>query len=124
MRSLLPARMVLLLVIALAAIAGLARSAAAHAQLESSNPAADALLSIPPTELTLTFTEPVDPTALTVTALDERGQPVQLDTPRLDSSSDRRLLVSSSGFSIGTYTVSWTNRSTTDGHPLSGSFAF
>ena len=34
------------------------------------------------------------------------------------------VLVSSSDFSIGAYTVSWSNRSLTDGHTLSGSFAF
>ena len=97
---------------------------AAHAQLELSNPQADSLLVIPPTELALAFTEPIQLAAVTIAAVDERGQPVQLDAARLDPASDRRILVSSDGFSIGTYTVSWSNRSDTDGHTLSGSFAF
>jgi copper transport protein len=96
----------------------------AHANLESSAPAADSLLATPPQEIELTFSEPVDMSGVTVTAVDESGQPVKLDQPRLDPTNDRRVLVSSSDFSIGAYTVSWANRSLTDGHTLSGSFAF
>jgi copper transport protein len=95
-----------------------------HANLESSIPAADSLLATPPREITLAFTEPIDLSGVMVTAIDERGEAIPLDAPRLDPTNDRRVLVSSDGFSIGAYTVSWTNRSSTDGHTLSGSFAF
>ena len=72
----------------------------------------------------MTFSEPIDLAGVTVSAVDEHGEAVALDLPRLDPSNDRRLVVSSDDFSIGSYTVSWSNRSTTDGHTLSGSFAF
>jgi copper transport protein len=95
-----------------------------HATLERSNPAADSLLAVPPREVVLFFTEPIDPRAITVTAVDERGRSVALGVPRLDPANDRRITVGSDDFSIGAYTVSWSNRSATDGHTLSGSFAF
>ena len=72
----------------------------------------------------MTFSEPIDLAGVTVSAVDEHGEAVALDLPRLVPSNNRRLVVSSDDFSIGSYTVSWSNRSTTDGHTLSGSFAF
>jgi copper transport protein len=102
----------------------LPRSAFAHANLVSSNPAADSLQATPPLELEMTFSEPVDISGVTVTAVDQDGRAVKLDAPRIDPNNDRVVLASSTDFSIGAYTVSWTNRSLTDGHTLSGSFAF
>ena len=117
-------RPVLILFVAiLALMLGISR-AGAHAQLESSTPAADALLTSPPSEIVLTFTEPVDLGSLTVTVVDESGQPVSVGAPRLDSGNDRRVIVPADGVVVGAYTVSWANRSATDGHTLSGSFAF
>jgi copper transport protein len=98
--------------------------AASHATLDRSNPAADSLLAAPPGEIVLFFTEPVDPAAITITAVDERGRPIALESPRADPANNRRVTVAADGFSIGAYTVSWSNRSSTDGHTLSGSFAF
>lgn len=118
----LPAVLVALLVAT--GLAALRGEAAAHAQLDTSSPAADALLAIPPRELILTFTEPVDLDGITVTAVDELGNPIALGLPAYISGSDRQVRVPSSDFSIGAYTVSWSNRSATDGHTLSGSFAF
>src|SRR5688500_15364803 len=96
----------------------------AHAQLEDSSPAADALLAVPPAEIMLTFTEPVALDAVTITVVDESGEPVAIGTPRLDSGNGRRVIVPADGVTVGAYTVSWANRSITDGHTLSGSFAF
>ena len=102
----------------------LSGSASGHAGLESSVPPADALLATPPREIALNFTEPIELAAVTVTAVDERGQPIRLSAPRFDPDNNRRVLISSGDFSLGAFTVSWTNRSSTDGHTLSGSFAF
>ncbi len=99
-------------------------TASGHAQLESESPAADSLVSIPPRQLVLTFSEPIDLAGIIVTAVDERGEPVILGKPQFVSGSDRAIQVSSDDFSIGSYTVSWNNRSSTDGHTLSGSYAF
>lgn len=113
-----------LVLIGLVAVLVFPTVALGHANLDTSIPAADSLLATPPRELTLTFTEPVDLTGVTISAVDESGEPVSLAPPRLDPANNRRVLVSSDDFSIGAYTISWTNRSSTDGHTLSGSFAF
>ena len=96
----------------------------AHAQLVSSSPAADSQLAAPPAQLVLTFSESIDLSGISVTAVDASGLAIKLGQPKLAPDNDRRLLVPADGISVGTYTVSWTNRSATDGHELSGSFAF
>ncbi len=97
---------------------------AAHAQLETSDPPSDQLLAAPPSRISLTFTEPVAADAIAVTAVDEQGRSIPLGVPRVDPQNERRVLVSSDGFTFGTFTISWSNRSDTDGHALSGSFTF
>ena len=96
----------------------------AHAQLVSSSPAADSQLAAPPAQLVLTFSESIDLSGFSVTAVDASGLSIKLGQPKLAPDNDRRVLVPADGISVGTYTVSWTNRSATDGHELSGSFAF
>jgi copper transport protein len=106
-------------------IASLANeSAESHSQLSSSNPAADSLLAVPPAKVLLTFTEPVDLAAMTVSAVDEQGNAVTLGPPVFFEGHNQQIQVTSDEFAIGTYTISWTNRSSTDGHTLGGSFAF
>ena len=116
-------RLLVLLALILISLS-LPRTAFAHANLVSSAPAADSLQATPPLELEMTFSEPVDISGVVVTTVDQDGRAVKLDAPRIDPTNDRVVLVSSSDFSIGAYTVSWSNRSLTDGHTLSGSFAF
>ena len=96
----------------------------AHAQLVSSSPAADSQVAAPPAQLVLTFSESIDLSGVAVTAVDASGRAVKLGQPRLSPDNDRRVLVPANDLSVGTYTISWTNRSATDGHDLSGSFAF
>lgn len=95
-----------------------------HAQLESSSPAADALLAVPPREITLRFTEPVDPTAVAIQLIGEDGGPIDVGTATVDPSDARTVRASTRSIGFGITTVSWTTRSATDGHTLSGSFAF
>ena len=96
----------------------------AHAQLISSSPAANSLIPVPPSELNLSFSEAVDLDSIVVTILDENGAAIATGTPRFVSGSDRQVIVPVSDISVGTYTVSWTDRSATDGHTVSGSYAF
>lgn len=117
-------RLSILFVACSVALIMFAVDASSHAQVETSSPEADALLAVPPMQVAVTFSEPVDITGVTISAIDEDGRAVSLGAPRLDPASDRRITATSSGFSIGTYTISWTNRSSTDGHTLTGSFAF
>lgn len=113
-----------LLIIALALLAPVA--ALAHGVLKSSVPAKDARLSVVPTELRLTFTEPVE---LAVAALElsgpgSSGSPVVLSALRHAGDSTQVVVADIQGpMTEGVYTVAWriTGR---DGHPVRGTFAF
>jgi copper transport protein len=99
-----------------------AAPASAHALLESSRPAANATLTSAPTDLSLTFTEPPDPSLSSVRLIASNGTDVALGRPR---TSGRTIDVAVTGtLGDGTYTVDWRVVSRTDGHVTAGSFAF
>jgi copper transport protein len=113
----------LLAVIALACCAGLwPATTAAHAELVRTEPPINGLIIAAPSELHLFFSEDVatsDP-APSIRVLDENGneQPVTV-TP-----NGRELIVATPSLSPGTWTVAWAVKSSTDGHLLSGTYAF
>ena len=61
--------------------------AAAHASLLATDPAAGAVLDAAPREVTLTFSEEVDPTLAAVTLTGPDGAQVPLDAPRVEGSA-------------------------------------
>ena len=79
---------------------------------------------MPPGEITLRFTEPVDPAAIDVRLLGEDGTAIAVGTASVDPSDPRLIRATTEAVAFGITTVSWMTRSTTDGHTLSGSFAF
>ena len=97
---------------------------AGHAQLEASSPPADALLAAPPGEIILRFTEPVDPAVIDIRLIGEDGAPIEVAAAAVDPSDSRLVRATTGAVAFGITTVSWTTRSATDGHTLSGSFAF
>lgn len=97
-----------------------------HAALVRSDPEANSFLQRPPTEVLITFSEPIDSRLSVLRVLDATGQPISAVTVG-------HLTFSSDGLSIqrafsplapGIYNVLWNNVSSTDGHALSGSFPF
>ncbi len=102
----------------------MAPGAAAHAGLVSSDPAANAILTSSPARITLSFTEPPDPSLSTVAILDASG--ASAATGPVTVGADAKQLVSTLGGTLdkGSYTVSWRVVSETDGHVTGGSFAF
>lgn len=113
--------------VALTAFCALAGSDAnAHAELERSIPAQDALLAAPPENLQFWFTERVsmDPTPPTIRVFDENGNQLETTSVTLDSDDPRHVTAMVSGFVSGTYTVSWSAQSADDGHTLNGTFGF
>lgn len=102
-------------------------STAAHAELLRADPPADGLVVTSPDQLSLTFTEEVarDNPAPRITMLNESGDPVGPDPlPIAETGDPRTLAVDIPDLDRGTYTVSWTVTSATDGHTLSGAYAF
>ncbi|MDQ3442763.1 MAG: copper resistance protein CopC, partial [Chloroflexota bacterium] len=120
----------LVLIIVLLAAIGFALhpgNAGAHAELIRSDPPTDGLSVTSPDQLTMTFTEEVvrNSPAPNITLLDETGTIVGADSLPIAESGDPRTVVAEiPDLNRGIYTVSWTVTSATDGHALSGAYAF
>jgi copper transport protein len=106
-------------------VVALAGPVAAHANLGSSDPAANALLDRAPGEVTMTFTEPPDPKLSIVHVLDVNGTTVE-DGPVQDvpGHNDQLRIPLPAGLPDGVYTVSWRVVSEADGHATAGAFSF
>jgi len=110
----------------LAVVAGLSTAGpvAAHAELSSSTPAANASLPTAPEELRLEFTEPIDEATAVVEILDVQQRPVDgIGEVRLEDGG-RRLVVGTPELGDGIYVIRYQVLSTVDGHVTGGSFAF
>jgi copper transport protein len=95
----------------------------AHANYVRSNPAADARLVKPPTEVRVSFSEPPDPKGSQIQVLDETGTGRDLGNTAA-SDEENGLKVGLKPIGDGGYTVAWTTLSAVDGHETKGSFAF
>ena len=99
-----------------------AGQAAAHAELASSNPTANATLVEAPVSLDLSFTEAVDPGTARVRLLDERGEEVAGLGPATVEGTEVRVPLPA--LTAGVFTVDYRVTSAVDGHITSGLFAF
>ncbi len=97
---------------------------AAHAFLDSSDPAASAVLPTSPPTATLRFTEPLETSYSRAQLFDETGAEV----PGVESTigpEPRSMTVSiPSGLANGTYSILWRTLSTVDGHTAQGYLPF
>ena len=101
----------------------LAGVADAHANYVRSNPASDARLVKPPTEVRIEFSEPPDPRGSDIEVLDASGR--RHDKRDVAPSGDPNgLKVSLEPIGEGGYIVAWTATSAVDGHTTKGNFAF
>ena len=104
---------------------GFAGIAAAHANLASSDPAANALLDHAPANVTMTFTEPPDPKLSIVHVLDVNGTDVESGTVQAVPANNEQLMIPlPADLPDGVYTVSWRVVSEADGHATAGAFSF
>ena len=113
------------LVLCAAGFAGVA-TVSAHADLESSDPAAGAVLAASPATVTLTFVEEIQKIAGSY-ALDVEnaaGQSVTAGNPSVGSDETTLSVSLKSNLPDGVYTVHWTNTSADDGDELSEEFSF
>jgi copper transport protein len=99
-------------------------AAAAHANYVKSNPASDAQLTKPPTEVRITFSETPDARGSDVAVLDTTGKRLDNRDVTLVTDEPNTLRVSLGAIGDGGYLVSWTTLSAVDGHETKGAFAF
>lgn len=94
-----------------------------HAALVRSDPAPNAFLQKAPTQITLTFTEPLDQRSSSIRVLDSRGG--ALASGKIDLSDNAlTMTLKLPKLNPGIYNVVWSNVSRIDGHALRGSYPF
>ncbi|GEM_PF-728591 len=99
-------------------------SVEAHAELTRSEPAANTVLSSPPTSIKMWFTEPLDTTLSSARLYNSNGAPIEGTSITTDPADARIMTMSVPALGNEVYTVRWTTFSIIDGHVLKGSFLF
>lgn len=81
--------------------------ASAHAFLERASPPVGSEVPTSPTELSLTFTEGVEPALSTIELDGANGAAVPTGKPHVTPGNKRRLVIELPGLQAGTHTVIW-----------------
>ena len=96
----------------------------AHAVPEHLEPRANEILEEAPTELSITFNEPVVPNLSQIRILTQAGEEIEVGALRSVDEADITLAVDLPPLNDGAYLVSWQVLSTVDGHTTSGTYSF
>ena len=97
----------------------------AHSVLVRSNPAPGSVLSVPPDQVSLWFSEALNPAFSTVVVVNAHSQRVNNSDAQIPSDNTSEMDVSlRPNLPPGVYTVVWRSDSNDDGHVLSASFFF
>jgi methionine-rich copper-binding protein CopC len=104
-------------------LAALPAAALAHAELVSSQPAADEVLDTPPSSVVVTFDSELDPDTSEIVVADADGTIVGEGGVDLDVADRNVLRAAASMTGDDEYHVTWSAGSI-DGHVASGEFAF
>jgi len=95
-----------------------------HAELDTVTPADKSTIQTPPTEIVMTFTEPVDPKKSSIKLVDASGA-VIAEGSTVDSANPKLMrLPITDVLAAATYTVRWTTASTLDGDLDHGTTTF
>jgi copper(I)-binding protein len=97
-------------------------AAFAHAHLRTAVPAADATLTTPPTEVSIAFTEAVEPRFSTIEVTDANGGQMASGVPH-SAGDANHLAIGLKPVPPGTYTVTW-HVTSVDTHKSEGHYAF
>ncbi|MEZ0601758.1 copper homeostasis periplasmic binding protein CopC [Paraburkholderia sp. IW21] len=105
-----------------AAALAMTSTAFAHAHMMSSEPAANAEVTAP-TEVTIHFTEPLEPAFSKIDLSDASGKPAAPAASQVDTSDAKVMHLALPQLTAGRYAVHWVAVAT-DGHRTQGDFAF
>ena len=95
----------------------------AHAELKETSPRAGETLPEAPSEVVLTFTEPVDAVPGGVRVYDSRARRIDRGGPLLEEGGGEAVLLELPPLQQGAYIVTWRVASA-DSHPIRGAFTF
>jgi methionine-rich copper-binding protein CopC len=109
--------------VAVLSLAG-ARTALAHADLASTGPAASAIVKTAPTEISITFTEEVEPKFSSIQVLDAGGKRVDDGAAHTAPDNEKLLSIGLKPLAPGTYKVIWHATAADDSHKTKGSYEF
>ncbi|GHO88953.1 copper resistance protein CopC [Dictyobacter formicarum] len=99
--------------------------AEAHAILLRSDPGKDAVLSTPPTRVSMWFSEDLNPTSSTAEVVNATNTRVDAKDAQVTANDPREMIVSlPANLPPGVYVVVWRTQSADDGHVLRGSVRF
>jgi methionine-rich copper-binding protein CopC len=110
-------------IVAFLSLAG-AAPAFAHADLASASPAANATVTAAPTEITITFTEEVEPKFSTIEVTDAKGDRVDQGPAHTAANDAKILSVGLKALTPGVYMVMWHATAADDSHKTKGSYQF
>jgi methionine-rich copper-binding protein CopC len=105
------------------AVAAGVGAAQAHAFLRHAVPAVGSTLTASPPEMTLDYTEGIEPRFSGVDVLDAQGQHVDAGDLHLAPDNPKRLVIGLKKLGPGTYTVKW-HVTSVDTHHTEGTFSF
>jgi copper transport protein len=114
---------VLALALAAAAALLLPAAASAHAYIVHTEPVASQTLNASPTQVALTYDEPVEPRFAIISVTDAAGTQETTGSPRRSPSNPDTIVVPVRHLAEGWYLVYWRAISI-DGHPVRGAFTF
>lgn len=105
-------------------LALLPASTSAHANLETSDPAPNAIVPEAPAAVTMTFTEPLERGYTRADLYDEDGNLIEGTSVEAGTTDNSMVLALPADLPNGTYSVLWRTLSTADGHTAQNYFAF
>lgn len=97
---------------------------ATHATPVRSDPPADDILSAPPSQVKMWFSEALNPLASRIVVVDPTNHEVDTRDSRVNPADQTEMVVGLQLLRPGTYVVVWRTQSAVDGHVTGGSFLF
>ncbi|HCN88906.1 MAG TPA: copper resistance protein CopC [Oxalobacteraceae bacterium] len=104
-------------------LASLAQLSWAHAVLQKSSPASNAVLSAAPKEIRTAFNEALEAAFSTITVSDDIGKMVATAKSNVDPADPKAMSLALPPMTAGRYHVKWT-AVTVDGHRTHGTYTF